>query len=90
MPTGFAQRHCAGSRPGIRGSPAKPAPERGYFPLDPDTSMNPSSWKAALHAAGAVVEATDRVIGGALANAFCAVRPPGITPGRGPRWAFAC
>src|SRR2546427_1277310 len=52
-------------------------PERGYFPLDPDTSMNPSSWKAALHAAGAVVEATDRVIGGALANAFCAVRPPG-------------
>ena len=53
------------------------APERGYFPLDPDTSMNPSSWKAALHAAGAVVEATDRVIGGALANAFCAVRPPG-------------
>jgi len=52
-------------------------PERGYFPLDLDTSMNPSSWKAALHAAGAVVEATDRVIGGALANAFCAVRPPG-------------
>jgi acetoin utilization deacetylase AcuC-like enzyme len=52
-------------------------PERGYFALDPDTSMNPSSWKAALHAAGAVVEATDRVIGGALANAFCAVRPPG-------------
>ncbi len=55
----------------------KRAPERGYFPLDRDTSMNPSSWKAALHATGAVVEATDRVIGGALANAFCAVRPPG-------------
>jgi acetoin utilization deacetylase AcuC-like enzyme len=53
------------------------APQRGYSPLDPDTSMNPSSWQAALHAAGAVVEATDRVIGGSLANAFCAVRPPG-------------
>jgi acetoin utilization deacetylase AcuC-like enzyme len=53
------------------------APQRGYSPLDPDTSMNPSSWQAALHAAGAVVDATDRVIGGSLANAFCAVRPPG-------------
>jgi acetoin utilization deacetylase AcuC-like enzyme len=52
-------------------------PQRGYSPLDPDTSMNPSSWQAALHAAGAVVEATDRVISGALSNAFCAVRPPG-------------
>jgi len=52
-------------------------PQRGYQPLDPDTSMNPSSWRAALHAAGAVVEATDRVVAGSLANAFCAVRPPG-------------
>jgi acetoin utilization deacetylase AcuC-like enzyme len=52
-------------------------PTRGYVALDPDTSMNPSTWKAALHAAGAVVEATDRVISGALDNAFCAVRPPG-------------
>jgi acetoin utilization deacetylase AcuC-like enzyme len=53
------------------------APARGYLPLDPDTSMNPSTWPAALHAAGAVVEAIDRVVGGSLANAFCAVRPPG-------------
>jgi acetoin utilization deacetylase AcuC-like enzyme len=53
------------------------APAQGYQPLDPDTSMNPSSWTAALHAAGAVVEAADRVIAGTLANAFCAVRPPG-------------
>ena len=52
-------------------------PARGYFPLDPDTSMNPSTWQAALHAAGAVVEAVDRVVGASLANAFCAVRPPG-------------
>jgi acetoin utilization deacetylase AcuC-like enzyme len=52
-------------------------PARGYLALDPDTSMNPSSWRAALHAAGAVVEATDRVVAGSLANAFCAVRPPG-------------
>lgn len=52
-------------------------PEQGYEPLDPDTSMNPSSWHAALHAAGAVIEAVDRVIDGSLSNAFCAVRPPG-------------
>jgi acetoin utilization deacetylase AcuC-like enzyme len=53
------------------------APQRGYVALDPDTSMNPATWHAALHAAGAVVEATDRVMAGALVNAFCAVRPPG-------------
>ena len=53
------------------------APARGYMPLDPDTSMNPATWPAALHAAGAVIEATDQVINGSLGNAFCAVRPPG-------------
>jgi acetoin utilization deacetylase AcuC-like enzyme len=52
-------------------------PRQGYQSLDPDTSMNPHSWQAALRAAGAVVDATDRVIRGELANAFCAVRPPG-------------
>jgi acetoin utilization deacetylase AcuC-like enzyme len=52
-------------------------PERGYVSLDPDTSMNPATYAAALHAAGAVIEATDRVMRGELANAFCAVRPPG-------------
>jgi len=52
-------------------------PQRGYLALDPDTSMNPFTWQAALHAAGAVLEATDRVMAGSLDNAFCAVRPPG-------------
>ena len=52
-------------------------PERGYVSLDPDTSMNPNTYEAALRAAGAVIEATDRVMRGELANAFCAVRPPG-------------
>jgi acetoin utilization deacetylase AcuC-like enzyme len=60
------------------------APERGYAYLDPDTSMNPRSLSAALRAAGAVVRATDMVIGGEASNAFCAVRPPGhhATPQR--------
>ncbi|MCX7901417.1 MAG: histone deacetylase family protein, partial [Burkholderiaceae bacterium] len=52
-------------------------PKRGYVPLDPDTAINSNSWEAALHAAGAVIDATDRVIAGELDNAFCAVRPPG-------------
>ena len=52
-------------------------PEQGYVPLDPDTFVNPSSWRAALRAAGGVLEATDLVVSGELRNAFCAVRPPG-------------
>jgi acetoin utilization deacetylase AcuC-like enzyme len=39
--------------------------------------MNVHTLRAALHAAGAAIDATDRVIAGELANAFCAVRPPG-------------
>ncbi len=60
------------------------APQRGYAYLDPDTSMNAASLSAALHAAGAVVGATDMVMSGEARNAFCAVRPPGhhATPSR--------
>jgi acetoin utilization deacetylase AcuC-like enzyme len=60
------------------------APDRGYAYLDPDTSMNPKSLSAALHAAGAAVVATDLVLSRRAANAFCAVRPPGhhATPTR--------
>ena len=45
--------------------------------LDPDTIACPATWNAALRAAGAAVAATDAVIDGDVANAFCAVRPPG-------------
>ncbi len=51
--------------------------DAGYYPLDPDTLLNPHSWRAALRAAGAAVAATDAVIAGELDNAFCAIRPPG-------------
>jgi acetoin utilization deacetylase AcuC-like enzyme len=53
------------------------APAHGYVYLDPDTSMNPHSLSAALHAAGAVLQGVDAVLTGAAQNAFCAVRPPG-------------
>ena len=45
--------------------------------VDPDTSLNVHTWDAALRSAGAALDATDAVISGELANAFCAVRPPG-------------
>jgi len=53
------------------------SPSAGTVHLDPDTAMNPHSYRAALHAAGAAVLATDLVLGGQAANAFCSVRPPG-------------
>jgi len=60
------------------------SPEASYAYLDPDTSMNPKSLSAALHAAGAVVRGTDLVMSGEVKSAFCAVRPPGhhATPER--------
>jgi acetoin utilization deacetylase AcuC-like enzyme len=48
-----------------------------YAHVDPDTAMNSHTWEAALYSAGAAIAATDAVINGELANAFCAVRPPG-------------
>ena len=45
--------------------------------VDPDTSAGPGTWNAVLRGAGAAVAATDAVIAGTAANAFCAVRPPG-------------
>ncbi|MEN9437348.1 MAG: hypothetical protein RIR09_2003, partial [Pseudomonadota bacterium] len=45
--------------------------------IDPDTSLNTHTWSAALRAAGAALAATDAVIAGEMANAFCSIRPPG-------------
>ena len=45
--------------------------------VDPDTYMSGGSTRAAKLAAGAVVEATSRILQGEAKRAFCAVRPPG-------------
>jgi acetoin utilization deacetylase AcuC-like enzyme len=52
--------------------------------FDPDTQAGPRSYRAALLAAGAVVDGVERVLGGSLDRALCAVRPPGhhALPGR--------
>lgn len=53
------------------------APTEGLHHIDDDTAMNPHTLNAALRAAGAVVMATDLVMQQQVANAFCAIRPPG-------------
>ena len=45
--------------------------------IDGDTEVCRGSFGAALCAAGAVVEAVDRVVAGSAERVFCAVRPPG-------------
>ncbi|MDQ1477652.1 MAG: hypothetical protein QOE62_2881 [Actinomycetota bacterium] len=45
--------------------------------LDPDTSASAGSWEAAIHAAGAGLEAVAALERGEGDAAFCAVRPPG-------------
>ena len=53
------------------------SPDSGRVQLDADTAMNPYSLNAALRGVGAGILGTDKVIAGEVANAFCAVRPPG-------------
>jgi len=65
--------HSEGHLDGLRSR----SPAEGYSAIDPDTLMNPYTYEAALHAAGAGVAAVDAVMQGQAANAFCSVRPPG-------------
>jgi acetoin utilization deacetylase AcuC-like enzyme len=53
-----------------------------------DTIATPSSPEAALHAAGAGVQAARMVLEGKLESAFCAVRPPGHHAERGRAMGF--
>jgi len=51
--------------------------EQGGGMLDVDTGAVPESWTAALVAAGAGLDAVERLERGEAGAAFCAVRPPG-------------
>lgn len=51
--------------------------ESGGGMLDPDTGAVPSSWEAALRAAGAGIDAVERLSRSAAGAAFLSVRPPG-------------
>lgn len=52
-------------------------PETGFNALDSDTFVSPGSYKAAVHAAGALIAGVDAVLDGTALNAFAAIRPPG-------------
>jgi len=45
--------------------------------IDADTSMNPSSYQAALRSVGGSILAVDAVMAGQVKNAFVCTRPPG-------------
>jgi acetoin utilization deacetylase AcuC-like enzyme len=45
--------------------------------LDPDTYTSPESYEVALLAAGAAIDAVERVVAGPHSSAFALVRPPG-------------
>ena len=45
--------------------------------LDPDTATSRGSYEAALHGAGAVIQAAEAVVAGQAGGAFALVRPPG-------------
>jgi acetoin utilization deacetylase AcuC-like enzyme len=62
--------------------------EGRYVQLDPDTSTSPGSVAAALHAAGAALEAAERLARGQ--PSFVACRPPGhhATPNRAMGFCF--
>ncbi|WP_404400354.1 histone deacetylase family protein [Idiomarina seosinensis] len=52
-------------------------PAEGHIWLDPDTPMTADTLPSALMAAGANINAIDKVMGHENHQAFCAVRPPG-------------
>jgi acetoin utilization deacetylase AcuC-like enzyme len=51
--------------------------ERGGGRIEADTTVSRDSYKVALHAAGAVCDAVERVVKGQDKQALCLVRPPG-------------
>ncbi|MPZ14040.1 MAG: histone deacetylase [Chloroflexi bacterium] len=50
---------------------------RGGGHVDPDTYVTPASYRAALAASGAALQAAHDVVAGRDANAFVLIRPPG-------------
>ena len=52
-------------------------PSQGRIMADPDTAMNPHTFRSAKLAAGSGIQAVNQVLTNQARNAFCAIRPPG-------------
>lgn len=52
-------------------------PDHGLAAIDGDTILSPASFDAALHAAGACIQAVTDVCEGQNKRGFCVIRPPG-------------
>ncbi|HZT56659.1 MAG TPA: histone deacetylase family protein [Burkholderiaceae bacterium] len=72
-----AHAHSSGYVAELRDALAQLPADGSLLALDPDTCASAGTWAAVQRAAGAAVAATDAVIDGRAANAFCSVRPPG-------------
>jgi acetoin utilization deacetylase AcuC-like enzyme len=59
--------------------------EAGGGHLDMDTAVSAKTYRAALRAAGALLDSVDGCLDGSFSNSFCLVRPPGhhALPNRG-------
>ena len=86
--TDLGNAHSSGYVAEIRDVLERVAADGRMRALDPDTVASPGTLNAVLRAAGAAVAATDAVIDGEVANAFCAVRPPGHHATRGQAMGF--
>ena len=73
----LARAHTTGYLRDIDAQMGRAVAEGRRVAIDPDTSAGPDTGTAARRAAGAAIAATDAVIDGSAANAFCAIRPPG-------------
>ena len=84
----LALAHSSGYVGELRDVLERVAAAGGRCAIDPDTVASPGTLNAVLRAAGAAVAATEAVLDGELANAFCAVRPPGHHATRGQAMGF--
>jgi acetoin utilization deacetylase AcuC-like enzyme len=55
----------------------KELPQEGIVQIEADSYLSPQSYSVARHAVGGACLAVDSVMGGGVANAFAAARPPG-------------